>query len=120
VNGKGGGTGVGLVEGYDLDGAADSQLANISARGFVETGSNVMIGGFILGGGGGNASVVVRALGPSLTAFGVSGALADPPLQLHDGNAETVQSNDNWKDTQQTEIEATGLQPTDDPESAIF
>ena len=63
---------------------------------------------------------MVRALGPSLTAFGVTGALADPTLELHDGNGALVQSNDNWKDTQQTEIEATGLQPTNDLESAIF
>ena len=120
VNGKGGGTGVGLVEGYDLDGAADSQLANISARGFVETGSNVMIAGFILGGVGGNASVVVRALGPSLTPFGVSGALADPTLELHDGNGALIRSNDNWKETQQADIEAIDLAPTNDLESAIF
>ena len=120
VSGKDGGTGVGLVEGYDLDQAADSQFGNISTRGFVETGTNVMIGGFILGGEDGNAKVVVRALGPSLTAFGVSGALADPILELHDGSGALVQSNDNWKDTQQTEIEATGLQPTNDMESAVF
>ena len=82
VSGKDGGTGVGLVEGYDLDQAADSQFGNISTRGFVETGTNVMIGGFILGGESGNANVVVRALGPSLTAFGVTGALADPTLEL--------------------------------------
>ena len=61
VRGKGGGTGVGLLEGYDLDQAADSLFANISNRGFVGTGSNVMIAGFILGGVGGNASVVVRS-----------------------------------------------------------
>ena len=120
VSGKDGGTGVGLVEGYDLDQAADSQFGNISTRGFVETGTNVMIGGFILGGESGNANVVVRALGPSLTAFGVTGALADPTLELHDGNGALVQSNDNWKETQQTEIEATGLQPTNDLESAVF
>ena len=72
VSGKDGGTGVGLVEGYDLDQAADSQFGNISTRGFVKTGTNVMIGGFILGGESGNANVVVRALGPSLTQFGVS------------------------------------------------
>jgi len=119
VSGKDGGTGVGLVEGYDLDQAADSQLGNISTRGFVETGTNVMIGGFILGGETGNANVVVRALGPSLTAFGVTGALADPTLELHDQNGALVQSNDNWKETQQTEIEATDLQPTNDLESAI-
>ena len=120
VSGKDGGTGVGLVEGYDLDQAADSQFGNISTRGFVETGTNVMIGGFILGGESGNANVVVRALGPSLTQFGVAGALTDPTLELRDGNGALVQSNDNWKETQQTEIEATGLQPTNDLESAVF
>jgi hypothetical protein len=120
VSGKGGGTGVGLVEGYDLDQAADSQLANISTRGFVETGSNVMIGGFILGGATGNANVLVRALGPSLTQFGVTGALADPTLELHDGNGAVIGSDDNWKETQQSEIEAIGLQPQNDLESAVL
>ena len=120
VSGQNGGTGVGLVEGYDVDQSANSQLANISTRGFVETGSNVMIGGFILGGGGKDVSVVVRALGPSLTDFGVTGALADPILELHDENGVLILNNDNWKDTQQTEIEATGLQPTNDLECAIF
>ena len=95
--------------GYDLDQAADPQLGNISTRGFVETESDVMIGGFILGGGSGSANVLVRAWGPSLTQGGVSGALADPTLELHDENGTLVQSNDNWKDTQQTEIEATGI-----------
>jgi hypothetical protein len=120
VSGKGGGTGVGLVEGYDLDQAADSQLANISTRGFVETGNNVMIGGFILGGATGNANVLVRALGPSLTQFGVTGALADPTLELHDGNGAVIGSDDNWKETQQGEIEAIGLQPQNDLESAVL
>jgi len=120
VNGKNGATGVGLVEAYDLDLSALSQLGNLSTRGFVGTGTNVMIGGFILGGGGKDVGVVVRALGPSLTAFGVTGALADPMLELHDENGALIQDNDNWKDTQQTEIEATGLQPTEDLESAIF
>ncbi|MGI8955455.1 MAG: plastocyanin/azurin family copper-binding protein [Chthoniobacterales bacterium] len=120
VSGKDGGTGVGLVEGYDLDEAADSQFANISTRGFVETDSNVMIGGFILGGSNGDANVLIRAVGPSLTQFGVADALADPSLELHDGNGALIQSNDNWKDTQQSEIEATKLQPQNDLESAIF
>jgi plastocyanin len=122
MNGKNGGTGVGLVEGYDLDQAADSQLANISTRGFVETGNNVMIGGFILGNvsvGGGSANVLIRALGPSLTQAGVSGALVDPTLELHSVNGTLLQSNDNWKDTQQTEIVATGVPPQNDLESAI-
>lgn len=120
MSGKNSGTGVGLVEGYDLDAGADSQFANISTRGFVEMGTNVMIGGFILGGGGGSTSVVVRALGPSLTPFGVVGTLADPTLELRDENGVLIQSNDNWKDTQQAEIEATGLQPANDLESAVF
>ena len=120
VSGKNGGTGVGLVEGYDLDQAADSQFANISTRGFVDTGTDVMIGGFILGNGTGSANILIRALGPSLAAFGVTGALADPTLELHDENGVLVMSNDNWKDTQQAEIEATGLPPTDDLEAAIL
>lgn len=120
VSGKNGGVGVGLVEAYDLDSAADSQLTNISTRGFIETGTNVMIGGFILGGGVGNASVLVRAIGPSLTQFGVTGALADPTLELRDENGALIQSNDNWKETQQTAIEATGLQPSNNLESALL
>jgi hypothetical protein len=119
MNGKNGTTGVGLVEGYDLDQAADSQLANISTRGLVETGSDVMIGGFILSNGGASANVLIRALGPSLASAGVSGALADPTLELHDGNGALIQSNDNWKDTQQTEIEATDIPPQNDLESAL-
>ena len=117
VRGKNGITGVGLVEAYDLDTAANSKLANISTRGFVDTGDNVLIGGFILGGG--SAKVIARAIGPSLTAFGVVGALQDPTLELHDGNGTLVSSDDNWKDTQEAEIMATGIQPTDDLESAI-
>src|SRR5262249_57097417 len=120
VSGNGGVTGTRLVEGYDLDQAADSQLANISTRGFVETGANVMIGGFILGGASGDLNVLVRALGPSLTALGVDDALADPTLELHDAQGTLIQSNDNWKDMQEGQILATGLPPTNDLESAIF
>ncbi len=120
VSGKGGTSGVGLVEAYDLDQAADSQLANISTRGFVETESNVMIGGFILGNGSGNTNVLIRVLGPSLTALGVGGALADPTLELHDANGAIVEENDNWKDTEECLIEGTNLPPPDDLESAIL
>ena len=121
VNGKDGVTGVGLVEAYDLDQGAASQLGNLSTRGFVETGDKLMIGGFILGPDEAqNASVLVRAIGPSLAAFGVTDALADPVLELHDANGMVLMRNDNWKETQQTEIEATGLQPTNDLESAIL
>ncbi|MGI8956187.1 MAG: hypothetical protein ACR2II_04635 [Chthoniobacterales bacterium] len=120
--GKNGGSGVGLVEAYDLDQAAASQLANISTRGFVETGDNVMIGGFIIGGGGGDDStIVVRGIGPSLTGAGVTGALADPILELHDGNGAIIASNDNWMDgpDKQT-IMDDGLAPKNAKESALL
>jgi plastocyanin len=120
VSGKNGGTGVSLVEAYDLDQAADSELGNISTRGFAGVSEDVMIGGFILGGGGANTTVVARGIGPSLTDFGVTDALPDPTLELHDANGALIQDNDNWKDDQQTEIEATGLQPTNDLESAVL
>jgi hypothetical protein len=113
---------VGLVEVYDLDAptTTTTQLANISTRGFVDTGDNVMIGGFIVGGGGGGSvSVIVRAIGPSLGAAGVAGALADPMLELHDSNGATVATNDNWRDTQEAEIIATTIPPSNDAESAI-
>jgi hypothetical protein len=123
VSGKDGTTGVGLVEAYDLDQTAVSQLGNISTRGFVETGNNVMIGGFILGPEGAeDATTLVRAIGPSLTAFGVTDALADPVLELHDANGALLTSNDNWMDDPQqaADIEATGLAPGNDLESAIL
>ena len=124
VRGNGNTTGVAVVEAYDLDSNRAVKLANISTRGFVDTGDNVMIGGFIVGAGLGNngsgsEKVIVRAIGPSLTAAGVAGALQDPTLELHDGNGATIAFNNNWKDTQQAEIQATGIPPTDDRESAI-
>jgi len=125
LTGKNGGTGVGVVEVYDLAQSANSRLANISSRGFVDTDDNVMIGGFIAGGpNGGSARVLVRALGPSLTNSGVAGALSDPTLELHDGNGATIATNDNWKTrpdggSQQAEIEATTLPPANDLESAL-
>lgn len=119
--GKNGGTGVGLVEIYDTNQAADSQLANISTRGFVQTGSNVMIGGFILGGGG-NTSVVLRGIGPSLGQFGLSPVLADPTLELHDGNGALLISNDDWQSdpASAAQLSAHGLAPQDPKESGIF
>jgi hypothetical protein len=119
VEGKDQTSGVGLVEVYDLDQPADSKLANISTRGVVETGSDVMIGGFILGKGTGAARIIVRAIGPTLTESGISGVLADPTLELRDGNGQLVRSNNNWKESQQGEIEATGIPPRNDLESAI-
>jgi len=115
--GKNGGTGIGVVEAYDLDQATDSRLANISTRGFVDIGDNALIGGFICGP---NTTVVVRAIGPSLTQFGITNALADPMLELRDGNGVLVRSNNDWKDTQQTQIQNAGLAPSDTHESALI
>jgi hypothetical protein len=127
LGGKDSGTGIGVVEVYDLDQAANSELANISSRGFVDTNDNVMIGGFIVGGvnADGKATVVVRALGPSLVSSGLQGVLADPMLELHDNNGGTVATNDNWKINDQTQqsqesaVRATTLPPSNDSESAI-
>ena len=119
VRGTNDGTGIGLAEVYDLNQATPSKLANLSTRGFVDTGENVMIGGFVVRPGGGTeTSVIVRAIGPSLGGA-VENALADPTLELHDSSGALVASNDDWKDSQKTEIEATGLAPTNDAESAI-
>jgi hypothetical protein len=100
------------------------QVVNISTRARVDTGDNVLIGGFIIGSATSTTKVIVRALGPSLTAFGVPGALADPTLELHDGNGTIIATNDNWKvndvgGSQQAEVEATTLPPTNDLESAL-
>ena len=112
-------TGTALVEVFDIDQASASLLINISTRGAVETGDSVMIGGFIIGGDAGS-QVLIRAIGPSLTRAGVPNALQDPMLELHDGSGNLIASNDNWKDVQQGQIEATGHAPTDDRESAII
>ena len=77
-----------------------------------------MIGGLIITGPDSDR-VIVRAIGPSLAQYGITDPLADPFLELHDANGALITSNDNWKDTQQAEIEATGLAPSDDLESAI-
>jgi hypothetical protein len=91
---------------------------NSPTRALVQTGNNVMIGGLIITGAG-QKNVVVRAIGPSLAQHGITSPLADPTLKLHNGNGAVIVFNDNWRDTQQTEIEATGLAPTDNRESAI-
>jgi CSLREA domain-containing protein len=117
VRGNGNSTGIGVVEAYDLSPSSNSKLANIATRGFVATGDNVMIGGFITGG---DAQIVIRAIGPSLGNFGVSGALPDPTLDLVNANGDVIRSNNDWKESQQNEIAATGLQPGDDRESALI
>lgn len=112
-------TGIALVEVYDRS-SANSLLANISSRSFVETGDNVLIGGFIAGNQPGSTQILVRAIGPSIKNQ-VPNALDDPTLDLHDSNGATLASNDNWKDSpQRSQIEATGIPPSHDFESAIF
>ncbi|MEO7725484.1 MAG: hypothetical protein ABIU29_12500, partial [Chthoniobacterales bacterium] len=110
--------GVALVEAYDIALEADSELLNLSTRGFVDTGDNVMIGGVILVGG--NLDVLVRAIGPELTVQGVTGALQDTTLELHDKDGALIAFSDDWKEGgDQLRVEATGIPPTDDRESAI-
>jgi hypothetical protein len=109
-------TGIGLVEAYDVEQTSPARLLNLSARGPVGTGDNVLIGGVILGGPD-YSRVVFRGLGPSLA---VTGQLADPIIELHDRNGATIGSNDNWKPTQSAEIQASGLAPADDREAAII
>ena len=117
LRGKDDTTGVGLVEAYDLDQRPNSKLANISTRGLVGSGENVLIGGFIVGP---TTKVVVRAIGPSLGNAGVAGALPNPTLQLVNSNGEVVRENDDWKGTQKEELEAIGIQPNDERESALI
>jgi hypothetical protein len=115
VRGANDGTGIGVVEAYDLNRAVNSKLANISTRGLVQTGDNVLIGGLIVLGQT-PARVIVRAIGPSLP---VAGALADPMLELRDGNGGLIDSNDNWRSDHESEIQATTIPPSNDLESAI-
>jgi glucose/arabinose dehydrogenase len=121
VRGKNGTTGVGLVEAYDLEQPADSRLANISTRASVQTGGNVLIGGFITGKNIGAAKVIVRALGPSLMTSGIANPLSDPTLELHDSNGVLLLANDNWQDDpeQASQIMTAGLAPTNNLESAL-
>ena len=121
LRGKSDTTGIGVVEAYDLDPATNSKLANIATRGFVETGDNVMIGGLIIGPAGkGSATVVVRAIGPTLGNFGISGALQDPTLDLVNSDGVVIRSNNDWRESQEGQIIATGLAPSDNRESALI
>jgi hypothetical protein len=120
--------GVALVEVYDLSPAASSNLDNISTRSFVQTGQNVMIGGFIIQGSG-TQRVIIRAIGPELTQYGITDALANPRLELHNGDGALIATNDNWQTTilggiitsnQVSDIQNSGHAPTAASESAII
>ena len=110
-------TGIGLAEAYDLSLTSAAKLANVSTRGFVQTGNDIMIGGIIIVNN--PVRIVLRGIGPSLTALGVPNALADPTLELRGVNGTLILANDNWRATQEAEIIATGVQPTDNLESAL-
>lgn len=116
VSGVSNTTGVGIVEVYEVDAPA-MPLINISGRGLVTTGENVMIGGFVVTGSA-PRTVVVRALGPSLAAYGVPGVLQNPQIQLFSGSTP-IAFNDNWQDTNAAAIQASGFAPPNPLESAI-
>jgi hypothetical protein len=115
-------SGIGLVEIYDNNSALDSELANISTRGFVQTGNEVMIGGFVLGGNSNPTNIAVRARGPSLSSYGLSPVLADPTLELHNADGTIMISNDDWESdpVSAAELTAHGLALSDPKEAGIF
>ncbi len=118
VSGVDDSTGIGLFEIYDLE-RANSRLANISTRGRVEPGDNALIGGFILGGAH-SSQVVVRALGPSLSAHGIADALVNPTLELYNHHGTLIYANDDWRSDQAAQIIAVSLAPSDERESAMI
>jgi hypothetical protein len=121
LSGKNQSEGIGLVEVYDRDQGGESEMANLSTRGSVESGDNVLIGGFIAGGPSGATNVIVRALGPSLTGKGVPDALQDPTVELVNENGQVVDSSDDWETSpDQAEVAARGLGPPDERESAAL
>jgi hypothetical protein len=122
LRGQNNGAGIGVVEVYDLQGSdpLNTRMANLGSRGVVGAGDNVMIGGFIVGGSGqGDTRVVVRGIGPSLGAFGVTNALQDPTLELKNPNGTTLMSNDDWQQGQSAELNQVNLAPKDSRESAL-
>jgi hypothetical protein len=118
VRGVNNSTGIGVAEAFDLSIGSGATLANVSTRGQVGTGNDLMIAGFFVVNN--PLKVVVRGIGPSLSNFGVANPLANPTLELHDSNGATVLANDDWKTNQQAEITATTLQPSNDAESALI
>jgi PKD repeat protein len=121
MRGKNNSSGIGVVEVYDIGLAANARLANVSSRGFIGTGDNVLIGGFFAGPQTAAVTgVVFRAIGPSLTKFGVPQAMQDPMIEIHDRDGTTIASNDDWESSQKSDIEGVGLAPSDSRESAIL
>jgi glucose/arabinose dehydrogenase len=121
IKGKDNSSGVALVEVYDLSAAVPAKMANMSTRAFVDIGDNVVIAGFLLGNHSGDVRIVLRGIGPSLTFSGVLNALADPRLELRDGDGAILVTNDDWQDdpAQAAKLTAAGLAPTNNLESGI-
>jgi subtilisin-like proprotein convertase family protein len=119
LRGKNGTSGIGLVEVYDLEPLTEAHLANISTRAFVSINDDVLIGGIIVRGGAAE-QILFRAMGPSLANSNVSGPLLNPQLDIHDAQGTLLMHNDNWKDSQEVAITATGLAPSNNAESAIL
>lgn len=120
LRGKNNTSGIGVVEVYDIERDSASRLANLSTRGLVQTGNDVLIGGFILGPSpAGAGRIVVRAMGPSFKNQAPT-ALDDPTLAVHNANGDLIAENDNWKATQQADIQGVGLAPGNEAESAIL
>lgn len=117
VRGANNGVGTAVVDAYDLSSGSAAKLANVATRGLIQPGDKLLIGGFIVQNG--SVQVVVRAIGPSLAPFGITNALPDTTLQLRNQNGDIVRENDDWMTDQKTELEATGLQPTDAREAAL-
>ncbi len=118
LRGTAGSSGVALFELYDLD-PASSRISNLSTRGEASSGNQAMIAGFIIGGTE-PTEILIRAIGPSLTSLGVSGALLDPVLELRGSDGSLIAENDTWRSNQQEQILATTIPPSDDKESAII
>jgi arylsulfate sulfotransferase len=120
ATGKNFGSGIGLVEAYDLSPQSASRLANISTRGKIGTGDDVLISGFIVGDGA-NATIVIRAIGPSLGAFGVTDPLPDPTLTVYDANGAAIASNNDWQDqVNAVDLSKNELAPSDPLEAATI
>jgi len=122
MTGKNQTQGIGLVEVYDSNRNTDSDLANISTRGYVGMENDVMIGGFTLGGQPGSVQIAIRGRGPSLAGDGLQGVLTDPALELHDSNGTNVKSNDDWQSdpVSAAQLTAHGLALSDSKEAGFF
>jgi hypothetical protein len=121
MRGKNNTSGIGVVDMFDIGLAANARLANVSSRGFIGTGDNILIGGFFAGPQTAAVTgVVFRAIGPSLSNFGVPQPMQDPTIEIHNRDGDIIASNDDWQTDQKTAIEATGLAPSDSRESAIL